>query len=540
MAIGRYHDIVLAADVAERGADGLASAFDTRVFSSPAGEGPVVRRELPADLSRIVGHVDRRKLDPAGIIGLGEVLADLLLPAASRELFVRSMDRLGPSEGLRLRLRLPIELAGLPWEYLYIQRGHGEKDATGFLALDPRLSIVRHEALAVPADVDPTPRPRRLVAALASPEVAGWAPLDLDREREVIAAATSGVPGVSVDVLADVTAQALLDSLSAGADVFHFAGHGVFEQTGLGARLGSVTGRGALILSDGAGGAAPMAADQLAVNLRGRGVQVVVLGACETAKRDEESAWSGVSAALMEGGIPAVVAMQFRVWDDAAIAFARATYTALAAGLTIDEAVSLGRLHVFNLVHPRQDGFWREWGVPVLSLRAGDGPRLTTIEDPAARAAAADEARVVADLRIEAIGSGAVYVGVEAGALDAGSVESHLQAGRIAGTATLVDAASIGGGDVTARADVSSLEDGGRLTGVKIGRLESGPAAESGPPASSVAGPDCSACGAALAPGAKFCGQCGAPAPPAPRFCTECGADVAGARFCGQCGAAVA
>ena len=511
MAIAHYHDLVLAADVAERDADGLATSFDVRVFSSPAGEGPTVRRELPADLGRAVGHLDRRKLDPDGVIALGEVLADLLLPSGARELLVRSLERLTPGEGLRLRLRLPLELAGLPWEYLYIQRAHGEKDATGFLALDPRLSIVRHEALAIPADVDATPRPRRLVAALASPTASGWAPLNLDREREVIAAATADVPGLSVDVVTDATATSLLDSLAAGADAFHFAGHGVFEQTGLGVRQGSVTGRGALVLTDGVGGAATMAADQLAVNLRGRGVQMVVLGACETAKRDEESAWSSVAASIMEGGIPALVAMQFKVLDDAAITFARALYQALSAGLSLDEAVSLGRLHVFNEVHPRQDGSWREWGVPVLYLRSGPGagPSLATIEDPDARAAAAAAARIVADLRVQAIGAGAVYVGVEAGVLSGGSVESHLTAGRVAGTATLVDAGTIGGGDVTARADVESLEDGGRLTGVKLGRLEGG---EAGGETQASSGP---------------------------RFCAQCGAKVAGARFCSECGTPV-
>ena len=38
-----------------------------------------------------------------------------------------------------------------------------------------------------------------------------------------------------------------------------------------------------------------------ASGLRGRGVRLVVLGACETAKRDEQQAWSGVVAAPAEG-----------------------------------------------------------------------------------------------------------------------------------------------------------------------------------------------------------------------------------------------
>jgi hypothetical protein len=483
----------------------------------------------------------------AGITSLGEVLADLLLPTICRELLVRSLDRLPAGSGLRLRLRLPLALAGLPWEYLYIQRAEGSRDATGFLALDPRLSITRHEALPVAAEVDASPRPRRLLAALASP--ANEAPLDLTKERSVIEAATTGVPGLRVDVLADVTAESLLDGLAQNADLFHFAGHGVFEQTGLGMRPGSITGQGALVLLDGAGNAAHMPADQLAVNLRGRGVQVVVLGACETGKRDEEQGWSSVAAALMEAGIPAVVAMQFRVWDDAAIAFARALYRGLAAGLPLDQAVSLGRLQVFNLVNPRQDGMWREWGVPVVYLRAAGDLTLSSMPDPDARAAAAAELRVVADLRVAEIGAHAKYVGVEAGAIEGGVIESSLTATTVSGAATLVDAETITGGDIHAKADVETLS-GGQLTGVRLGRLGGAPptrpddavrpsppdqpAAPTGAPA---AGPACSNCGAALSPGAKFCPACGTAVPAGPRFCSQCGSELSpGAKFCAQCG----
>ncbi len=43
----------------------------------------------------------------------------------------------------------------------------------------------------------------------------------------------------------------------------------------------------------------------------------------------------------------------------------------------------------------------------------------------------------------------------------------------------------------------------------------------------------CSACGAALAAGAKFCSECGTPAAAS---CPGCGAPVAGGRFCSECG----
>ena len=40
--------------------------------------------------------------------------------------------------------------------------------------------------------------------------------------------------------------------------------------------------------------------------------------------------------------------MQYKIWDESAIAFSQTFYKALAAGLSLDRAVSLGRIAVFN------------------------------------------------------------------------------------------------------------------------------------------------------------------------------------------------
>jgi hypothetical protein len=45
---------------------------------------------------------------------------------------------------MRLRLRLANGLTQIPWEYIYVRASAGGDDTTGFLALDPRISIVRH------------------------------------------------------------------------------------------------------------------------------------------------------------------------------------------------------------------------------------------------------------------------------------------------------------------------------------------------------------------------------------------------------------
>jgi beta-lactam-binding protein with PASTA domain len=397
MAIEKYRDFILVADDVEKDEEGVVQ-FSVEVFTSPRGGGVrVEKQQITPDLRKELGRLERRKLDADGIISLGEKLAALLLPGQVGEFFKGSLDMLKPGQGLRLRLRLDAALAGFPWEYMYLPRTGGERDSTGFVVLDPRVSIARHDAMPIPGDFDDTPKKRRLLVALASPE--DQAPLDLDRERDNLKEALRDVPGIDLNFVENATIQTLADELLPGADVFHFAGHGTFGQAGAEAGYGADDGEGAILLVAEDGSAAPMPAEELAVNLRGRGVQLVVLGACETGRRGEGNVWSGVAAALMKAGIPAAVAMQYSIWDDAAIAFNRSLYRALAVGFPLDYAVSAGRLAAFNRCHPVRDDVelgkcYRDWGVPVLYLRSEQDFVLPAIPDPTRRE---DVARKVDD-----------------------------------------------------------------------------------------------------------------------------------------------
>jgi hypothetical protein len=98
-------------------------------------------------------------------------------------------------------------------------------------------------------------------------------------------------------------------------------------------------------------------------------VRLAVLGACEGGRRDQVNAWTGVVPALTRAGIPAVVGMQYKIRDKNAIVFSRRFYRALAAGQPIDAAVTDGRLAILN----RSGDDERDWGVPVLYLRTGEG-----------------------------------------------------------------------------------------------------------------------------------------------------------------------
>jgi hypothetical protein len=355
---------------------------------------------LPPNLRGYLEGLEKRSLALPELIELGELLAGILFPPSVRDLLVRSLDNLSLDQGLRVRLQLTPSLFSIPWEYAYLQRAGAEKDALGFLALEPRISIVRHQPFPAPARLDLSPRPRRLLAIMVSPDSEQYARLDLTHEREILESIQDEVSGLSVDFLDQATVEHLRNALSTGADIVHFAGHGDFARTGLGTRPFSSVGRGVIVLTTDDNRPDLVPADQFAVNLGGRGVQLVVLGACQTGRRDSENVWSSVVSALMENGIPAAVAMQNTIHNESALLFGRSLYRALAAGSILDEAVCAGRLAVFNRWHafredPQQRGYWRDWGVPVLYLRPQQDLVLPAMVQPVERSRAAipDEER---------------------------------------------------------------------------------------------------------------------------------------------------
>lgn len=129
-------------------------------------------------------------------------------------------------------------------------------------------------------------------------------------------------------------------------------------------------------------------ADLLAVQLRDAGVRLAVLGACQTAQRDDVNAWSSVAEALLKAELGAVVGMQFPVRDDSATSFAEHFYGALAIGLSVDEAVSSGRVAVASLNDARG------WANAALYLRAPDGVIFSTIANDPQLATARQQATV--------------------------------------------------------------------------------------------------------------------------------------------------
>ena len=463
-----YQDMIIEASDFERISEGnkRLGRFKVQVLSSPAGEmkpGEAISVEYDEQQLQIkLQQLDVRSLDQAGLVDLGRALALFLLPPGEegaqtdvRDLYIDSLKLIGRDQGLRLRLRLPPSLTAMPWEYMYVDRAGGGNGMDGFLALDPRVAIIRHEVLPTPALLPLATGPIRVVAALASGD--NLPPLDLETEKVDLQEALGRQAGIELEILEDATLDEVQMAIP-GAGVFHFAGHGAFDRK-MSDLPGIYSGVGFLALQD-----QFVEAEQLAINLRGNGVRLALLGGCETGRRDGVSVWSGIAPALVEAEIPALVANQYKILDKTAIAFSRHFYQALVGGLPIERAVSAGRIAAYNA---DKDG--RDWGVPVLYLRAVDGVLFDGALDAEVRQQAKAAAEASINVRVDEVAVGGEVYGAKVREILAGKLGVNVVvAGTVYGTVVGLGIGTLIKCNMHADAEAGTVGEGGRVTGVEI------------------------------------------------------------------------
>lgn len=455
MAIDVYREFVLVADDVKKDAQGRVIKFTVYVFDSPVGQGEykeTVTIKNPQALADDIGFLDSRAWDQdvEKQIALGEKLAALLLPKYARQLFAESLAHLQPGQGLRLWLRLADALADIPWEYIYLQTAHGERSPSSFLALDPRISIVRHLARAVPADwFEPgdkykTPPSRRLVVAMASPQPYDDYELleDLPTEQKAMQKELKKIPGLEVvfipeykgkpaNQITGATMKSIVGVLQERTDIFHFSGHGDVS--------------GGLVIANENNQALIVDPDRFAETLQGRKVRLVVLGACEAGRRQGHQVWFGTAASLLKVGIPAVLAMQFNIYSDLAAEFMGAFYRALVAGRTIDEAVAAGRAAI-RVATTGNDENLRDWGTPVLYLRAQGGAVFNPVSIADAVKSAEEVVEVLVRKQVEVIGETGRDVGANIDLMDFGDVHVEQIADEVRGVRIGADVFQMQGG----------------------------------------------------------------------------------------------
>jgi hypothetical protein len=143
-------------------------------------------------------------------------------------------------------------------------------------------------------------------------------------------------------------------------DIVHFIGHGEFAR-----QREDDDSQGQLLFHSIDGGVQRVNVRTLREILCNRGIQIVFLNACDTARDARGHLNRGVGQALMEGGLPAVVANQYSVLDPSAVAFAQYLYWAIAQGASIGEAAREARIAVNYSI----TGDLIDWAVPVVYAR---------------------------------------------------------------------------------------------------------------------------------------------------------------------------
>jgi hypothetical protein len=294
----------------------------------------------------------------------GRALFETLLGGEIRVSYEESLrEARRQNKGVRLRLHVrPPELSALPWEFIY-------DPSRDYLGLSSTTLLVRYLDAPQPTERLAVTPPLRILGMVASPR--GLPQLDVGREKRRVEEATQGLRAegmVELNWLEGQTWRDLQRAMRRGPwHVFHFVGHGGFDPE---------TEEGAIALTQEAGRKHLLRATALARLLDDHfPLRLTFLNSCEGARGSDRDAFSSTAATLVRRGMPAVVAMQYEITDEAAIEFSRDFYEAVADGLPVDAAVAEARAAVSIRSA-------LEWGTPVLFMRSSDG-RVFDIQETA-------------------------------------------------------------------------------------------------------------------------------------------------------------
>ena len=332
--------------------------------------------------------LERGLLDSPYAQEFGDRLFRTLFAPPIDAYFREAYERAAAGGGLRVVLATPLPdaLEAIPWELLYDRTG-----GLGYLARSNQCPLVRLYSAGALCNPAVTESPLRVLVVWAAPS--DQAPLSAQAEaKEIVVALSRGDtpmarlraargeierPGgwpaalkrlrkrTHVEVLDHATRLALEQRLAAARGqgkpfhVIHFIGHGQAGEAGA-----------CLLLEKADGTADPVPAEDFAQMVVTRALNLVVLNACETASATHFL--RSVAHALLTRGVPVVVGMQVPVLDRAAVDFARAFYTAFAAGEAVESALATAR----RLITQANRGAAADWSIPAVYMSTAAGLAL--------------------------------------------------------------------------------------------------------------------------------------------------------------------
>jgi hypothetical protein len=335
--------------------------FDIELDETPAEDvAPVAFvGKMPGDLGRLRDvrgnpKIADRRTDLKITEEIGSQLFKFLFDDRVEDLF-RDSDCAARRGGEPLPVRLCVEhpaLAGIPWEVMF------DCQTKSYLSMSQQNCLSRF----VPGpDLQLNKRklPLEIAGMIAMPQNLAHTRLaeldaqgEVERIQEILKTGLKDKANIRWTTTGrQFDLETLLLQQSAWS-AFHFIGHGGLQEDGADADV--------------------LYADALKNILTlpgGAGPQLVVLNSCEGGYDSPcHELFSSAAADLVLGGVPIVVAMQYRIRDDVAIEFSRLFYRYLAMGVTIERAMALTR----NVLRQKT----AQWIAPVVDLRTVDGAKV--------------------------------------------------------------------------------------------------------------------------------------------------------------------
>jgi WD40 repeat protein len=326
--------------------------------------------DIEKALIRSYSPVTTRRAAPAdqAVREFGETLSDAVLTGDVRRLFDRCRQ---DARERHTSLRIVLDTDGpnvsvIPWEFTIDPNARDE-----YLAL--RVPIIRSPHLIGQVSSSRVALPLRVLGVSARP--ADLPALDTQRERDDIAKAfwQRLTPGhVHIEWLHEDRWAELAEAIRSHPwHVLHIMSHGGFDPE---------AGGGYIQLSGEDGTARPVSAVDLARLIsENPSLRLIVLNACESAFASTEGIFTSTAEKLVREGVPAVVAMQYEITDNAALVFASSFYGQIAQGVPVDRAMTRAR----EAVKMTNDSL--EWATPVLFLSSEETQIFEIPEQPSAR-----------------------------------------------------------------------------------------------------------------------------------------------------------
>ncbi|MEM7033308.1 MAG: CHAT domain-containing protein [Chloroflexota bacterium] len=272
----------------------------------------------------------------------------------------------------RIRLRLDAnvpELHALPWETIRDTDDTVPQD----LAAVSATPFSRYLAGKWQPGSPILKRPIKILVAVANPDNLSeydLAAIDADDEFNQLQEATAGLPVELVSVPQPCTLPAIEKALKEGCHILHFVGHGMFSKRSNEARLYLADDSNQVNLVSETD-FSEMLARQLSDDdtLNNDKLRLVFLASCQTATRSNADAFRGFAPALIQAGVPAVLAMQDLVAIETAQAFSQTFYKQVLDHGLVDKASNEARSAILTAGLPGA-------AIPVLFMRIRNGTLL--------------------------------------------------------------------------------------------------------------------------------------------------------------------